>query len=100
MKNDRMGFLEKNAADPIVASAILTAPLFLSGLSEPELAMVKLKVEKHLAPEIAEARAVTLKAMKEAELGWQKAIDKIAERAGLTKGSDGAWHDPSISDAA
>ena len=26
--------------------------------------------------------------MKEAEQGWQKAIDKIAERAGLTKGPD------------
>ena len=27
----------------------------------------------------------TLKAMKEAEQGWRRAIDKIAERAGLTK---------------
>ena len=26
-----------------------------------------------------------LKAMKETEVGWQKAIDKIAERAGLSK---------------
>jgi hypothetical protein len=26
--------------------------------------------------------------MKEAEQGWRKAIDKIAERAGLTKGPD------------
>ena len=38
-----------------------------------------------LAPEIAAARAATLKAMKEADAGWQKAIDKIAERASLTK---------------
>jgi hypothetical protein len=29
--------------------------------------------------------------MKEAEQGWQKAIDKIGERAGLTKGPDGTW---------
>jgi len=32
-----------------------------------------------------------VKAMKEAEQGWQRAIDKIAERAGLTKSPDGAW---------
>ena len=40
------------------------------------------------APEIAEAKVATLKAMKEIEQGWQKAMDKIAERAGLTKGPD------------
>ena len=34
------------------------------------------------------SRDATLKAMKEAEQGWQRAIDKIAERASLTKGSD------------
>jgi hypothetical protein len=38
--------------------------------------------------------------MKEAEAGWQKAIDKIAERGGLTKGPDGTWRDPSMSEAA
>jgi hypothetical protein len=83
-----MGFLQKHAADPVVASAILTAPSFLSGLNEAELALVKHKVEQHVAPEIAEAKAATLKAMKEAEQGWRKAIDKIAERAGLRA----RWH--------
>jgi hypothetical protein len=39
-----------------------------------------------VSPEIAEARDATLKAMKEAEQGWRKAIDKIAELASLTKG--------------
>jgi hypothetical protein len=29
-----------------------------------------------------------LKAMQEVEPGWRKAIDKIAERAGLTKAPD------------
>jgi hypothetical protein len=74
----------------------LTAPPFLSGLSDAELAMV----EEHISPEIAEARAATLKAMKEAEQGWQRAIDKIGERAGLSKGADGTWRDPSMSVAA
>ena len=59
------------------------------GLSDAELALVKHKVEQHIPPEIAEARAVTLKALKEAEQGWQRAIDKIGERAGLIKRPDG-----------
>ena len=33
-----------------------------------------------------EARDAMLKAMKEAEQGWSRAIDKIEERASLTKG--------------
>ena len=41
------------------------------------------------SPGIAEARNATLKAMKEAEQGWQRAIDKIGERAGLIKRPDG-----------
>ena len=53
-----------------------------------ELAVAKHNVEQHVSPEIAEARDATLKAMKEAEQGWQKAMDKIAERASLTKGPD------------
>ena len=36
-----------------------------------------------LSPEIAEA---TREAIKETEAGWQKAINKIAERPALTKG--------------
>jgi len=56
--------------------------------------------EQHVSPEIAEARVATVKAMKEAEQGWQRAIDKIGERAGLTKGPNGAWRDPSMSVAA
>jgi hypothetical protein len=100
MNEGRMGFLEKNAVDSVVASAILTAPSFLSGLSDAELALVKHKVEQHVSPEIAEARAATLRAMKEAEQGWQKAIAKIGECGGLTKGPDGTWRDPSMSEAA
>ena len=46
-----------------------------------ELTVAKHQVELHVSPEIAEARVAALKAMREAEQGWQKAIDKIAERA-------------------
>jgi hypothetical protein len=44
--------------------------------------------EQHVSPEISEARVATLKAMKEAEAGWQKALDKIGERTCLSKGPD------------
>ena len=48
-----------------------------------ELAVAKHNVEQHVSPVIAEARDATLKAMQEAEQGWRRAIEKIAERAGL-----------------
>ena len=35
---DRMVFLERNCADPMLANAVLSAPAFLSGLTEGELA--------------------------------------------------------------
>ncbi len=53
-------------------NAVLGAPAFLSGLNETDLTFVKQRVEKHVAPEIAEARDATLKAVKEAEHGWQR----------------------------
>jgi hypothetical protein len=50
-----------------------------------KLAMAKRNSEGHTSPEIARDSEATLKAMKETEAGWQKAIDKIADRAGLSK---------------
>lgn len=52
-----MDTLKKNAADPLVAWAILRAPSFLSGLNDVEFAVVKHKVEQRMSPKIAEARA-------------------------------------------
>jgi len=100
MKDKRLGFLEKHVTDPVVASAVLGAPGFSSGLNENEVTFVKKRVEQHVAPEIAEARDATVQAMKEADDGWQRAKDKIGERAGLNKGPDGTWIDPSRSQAA
>jgi hypothetical protein len=85
MKGNKVGFLGNHATDPRVASAVLGAPSFLSGLTDTEVAFVKQKVEQHTAPEIAEARDAALKAMKEAEAGWQRALEKIGEHAGLTR---------------
>jgi len=41
-----------------------------------------------------------VKALQEAEAGWQKALDEIGERAGLTKAHNGVWRDPSVAEAA
>lgn len=58
--------------DPVIASALLTAPPFLSDLADAELAMVWHKVEQHASPEIIEARAATARALKEDEQGHQR----------------------------
>jgi hypothetical protein len=47
-----------------------------------------------MAPEVVKEREATLKALDQAEAGWQTAMRKIAERAGLTKGPDGTWRNP------
>ena len=49
-----------------------------------ELAVAKHNIEQHV-------RDATRKALKEAEHGWQRALDKIAECASLTKGPDRRW---------
>ena len=51
-----------------------------------ELAVANRNREGHVSPEIAQDSEAMLKASNEAERGWQRAMDKIAERAGLTKG--------------
>ena len=45
-KEDRLTFLQKNGGDPLIASALLLAPAFLSGLTEAEFTMVSGKVER------------------------------------------------------
>jgi len=85
MKGNKVSFVEKHATDPRVASAVFGAPPFLSGLTEADVALMRTSIEQHVAPEVAKARDDTLKALQEAEQGWQKAIEKISERAGLSK---------------
>ena len=57
-----------------------------------ELVVAKHNVEQH----VVEVRDAALKALNEVEQGWRKAIDKIAERASLTKGPDRRWYGGSI----
>jgi hypothetical protein len=53
-----------------------------------ELAMAKRNCGGNVSPEIARDTETMLKAMREVERGWQRAIDRIAERAGLSKSPD------------
>jgi hypothetical protein len=98
--HNRTSFLEKHVTDPRVASAVLGAPSFLSGLTDQDIGLVQKLVEQHVAPEVARARDEVLKALSDAEAGWQTAINRIGQRAGLAKGPDGSWRDPSMAPTA
>jgi len=80
-----MAWLDKHGSDSMVASALLTAPACVSGMSDIEISFLRKKVEQHIAPEIVEARDAALKALEQAEQGWQRAQAKIGERGGLIK---------------
>jgi hypothetical protein len=86
----RMKWLSQHAIDTVICSALLTAPAYLSDLSEAEHALVKQRAEKlALTPEVIEAKALTEKALEQVERGWRVAISKIEGRAGLSKNPDG-----------
>ena len=53
-----------------------------------ELVVAKYNFEQDVSPESVQDREAMLKAKKELERGWQRAMDWIAERAGLTKAPD------------
>ena len=56
MNGNKVSFIDQHAADQRVASAVLGAPAFLSGLTEAELAIVHQRVEQHVSPEVANAK--------------------------------------------
>ena len=88
---DRVNFIAQHADDRRVVQAVFGAPSFLSGLTDAEIDVVRQQIEKRVAPQVVSARAATLEALDQAEAGLQNAIDKIDERAGLTKGADAAY---------
>ena len=47
--------------------------------------VAKRNYDWHVSPEIAKDSEDMLKALKDVERGWQRAMDKIAELAGLSK---------------
>ena len=100
MNGNKVSLIDQHAADQRVASAVLGAPAFLSGLTEAEMAIVHQRVEQHVSPEFANARDAMRKALTEAEQGWQRAQDVIGQRADLTRGADGSWSHPADAGAA
>jgi hypothetical protein len=50
--------------------------------------VAKHNFEEDVSPEIARDSEAMLKARKEVERDWQRVMDKIVERAGLTKAPD------------
>ena len=92
MKTGRLGFIEKHGDDPVVASALLLAPSFLSNLSPTEVTAVRAKVETRVDPKIREAQEQVMRALREVEDSWPKVLKRIAERGGLTQDArTGAW---------
>ena len=86
MKEGRHAFLQQHATDPVIASALLEAPPFLSNLSEGELAMVRDAVErKFLSSEVVEAKAKVGEALLETERGLRAAQHMIRQHAGEEK---------------
>jgi hypothetical protein len=92
-ERSKLGWLTKNAGAPLVFSALLGAPSFLSGLTEADVALVKSKAEAALDPKILEARESTGKALADVERGWRAARKLIAEKGNLRQIGDG-WEIP------
>jgi hypothetical protein len=79
-REDRFKFLQQHGDDVLVASALLTAPAWISNLSEGEAALLRSKMEKlALAPEVLEAKTQTAKALVAAEKGWRAARALVAD---------------------
>jgi hypothetical protein len=83
MSDNRLNFVAQHAHDPRVVAAVLGAPAFLSGLTDADIGMLKTQIAKRVAPEVAEAKAETTKALQETEAGWRAAIRQISDRGGL-----------------
>ena len=91
----RLAWIERFGKDPEVLSALLSGPAGLTSLSDPERALLRRKIEEHADPKVVAARDDATKAMAETEQACMRAPNLIGERAGLIRGSDGSWHEPS-----
>ncbi len=80
---ERLAWLSKHATDSPFASALLTAPIAITGLESDELGFLRNNFEKVVHPEAAEDRPLTLQAIDDLEVGAQNAINKIWQVAGV-----------------
>lgn len=88
---DRVSFFGRNGSDLSLISAVLSAPAFVSGLTEAEAALLRKNLERHAPPEIIKERDFVHTALAEVERGFRAAKDRIVKRGGLDKLPDGSW---------
>jgi hypothetical protein len=62
-----MSFLERNGNDLTLIAAALSAPPFVSGLSEIEVTLLQKNLERHGPPEVIRERDFVEKALAEIE---------------------------------
>jgi hypothetical protein len=88
---ERMSFFERLGGDLTLISAALSAPPYVSGLSDAEVALLRKKLEQQAPVEIIKERDFVQTALAEIERGWRAAKARIAKRGGLVKGLDESW---------
>ena len=80
---ERQVWLNKHAADPTFASALLTAPTAVTGLKPNEVKFLREQFEKAVHPEGADGRCLTLQVLDDLDHGARNAINKICQAAGV-----------------
>jgi hypothetical protein len=80
---ERLAWLNQYAADETFASALLTSPLAVTGLSADEMKFLRSKFEAAVAPAVAAQRSLTARALDEIDAGTRNALTRICEAAGL-----------------
>jgi hypothetical protein len=87
---DRMNFLARNGNDLALISAVLSAPAYVSGISDAELALLRRNLEQHTDSAIIHERDFVRTALAEVERGYRAARSRISKQAGLRDGGMGA----------
>ena len=90
----RLQWLERFGIEPIVPSALLHGPVGLTGLSEPERALLVSKVEA--LAEIVAAKAALNRALAELDRAARAAPQLIADCAGIRLGARPSTEPPEV----
>lgn len=80
---ERLAWLNKHAADPDFASALLTAPAAVTGLKPGEPKFLREQFEKVVHTEAAEDRPRALQALDDLDRGARNAINRVCQAAGV-----------------
>ncbi len=97
---ERLSWINKHSADPTFASALLTAPIAITGLESDELDFLRNNFEKVVHPEAAEERPLTLQALDDLEVGARNAINKLCQAAGVKADELGSAGAEAVDEAA